>query len=1626
MNKLKLLLLAMFMLCGYNNVQADVVEGYTVDFNNKIEDVATNHAFKVAPGWGHIVDTYTDWGDVQYVTYTWNSASGVDESGALGAGLGHDTYDLLVTPLVKGKVSIQVKRYLDNSSFTPLIEFYKVTRENGVLKRGEKLTTNDFTMATVADGFQEITTTVGDWTMIGLRCHAVFIDDFAADNADIVYEKKMAIKNWTSNNPETVVADDNGNFNVSYTVTVENNGEAPLTPGTEGYELIMKTNDNRVVATLPIDQTLAVGATSEPISFIANLNISDYPDRLRYNIYNGLNADDWKYGDWIEPISNSPMLVITRSGLSTSLAAGSTINFGPTRTDVVYPMVIKNKGAQDLNITEIVLPEGFTSDAELPITLSTDAFKLVNITMSANAVGEKSGNMVFKGNVNDQTYQLAGKVVAEDKWFANFEDNKIPNDLIADGSNWRVSVNVTEQANEVNKYFAENNKVEATRMVTPKMVVAEGEALTFDAARCSGETAELKVYYSADRNEWTLARTLSADAADAADKFSDELIYNLLYANYKFTKFTVNNIPAGEWYIAFEAGNAKVDNIEAYALAVVEHDLTISNLNMPAQGTVNTAFNVSATVKNTLAKDEAIDDMTVEFHLGNDVMELDPQAVEAGGSTTYNFAYTPHEMGEQEAYFVVRIGEYEAKSEVKTVNVSDEVASNEVVVGNFTKTDNRGPVDLYYMNSEIESVYTADMLGIAPGTKITSISYYGYNPGDLDINIQLWIENTTDETPASFLKELVNTDNMTKVYDGNYTVPAGGNATDRAELLSFTPAEPFVYTGGSIRIVAKKTSASYKSAQFEVDGNDNTHTMFRRNDNAQTMLNVDFQTTNLPVVRFGTERTPATVTGTVTAADGGAAVEGAKVSYIYDNVMYSGTTDAEGKYEVVVKQDGLQYQFKVVKSGYAPYVKENVNVIETPVVDAQLEVATGLILEDVVIPEEGTVNTEMKATATVMNPLTEDLTADSYTAALFFGEEKVAEAKPVTVASEKSAKLRFNFYPHKEGQFNATIKIINGDNTLSSEPTQVTIGEEVGDKMIQVGDEINVADSKSFGNFYYNISEMQTIYTPDVLNLPKGAKINSISIKGYSQSAKDMTAYQSLFLENTTDAAISTAAPRDTAEMTKVFAKNVEMHLVAGTANNVSVVLQFDFDEPFVYDGGNLRLAFHSASKSYNRIYFVTDNARKSMCRYNDTDINKGNWEECGMAVAYMQVTVGSLVEGTVTAFSDNSPIADADVTVKSGGVEYYGKTDADGKYTVNVLKSDLNYDVTVKAEGYADDVQSISFNEGNVTLTHQMKKEFTVTGVVTDASDNSPLADVAVKFMNGEEVAAEAATDADGKYTISLLEPVAENYTMTAEKGGYNPFSEEMTITEQLTEKNISLTHAAYKVSGTVTDEETGEAIINAQVSLNDILTNTDGEGYYEVMLAWPVEESYTLSAKAEGYADVVFDVAITDQSTVKDITMLKLRNVVSGKVTNTAGASIEGVTITLTKGDETVDATTDADGNYAITVIQADGDYSFKASKAGYGDFDATLTFAGDDLTQDVVLYTDEELSIGGINANGSRIIAGKDGIIVEGADGTVVNIYNYAGQLIRSERVSGGTVKIELPQGLYIVNGVKLTVK
>lgn len=64
--------------------QAETVENYTVDFNSEIS--TSDHAFRVASNWKHIVDKYTDYGSDYYMSYTYSATGGVDGTGALYCG----------------------------------------------------------------------------------------------------------------------------------------------------------------------------------------------------------------------------------------------------------------------------------------------------------------------------------------------------------------------------------------------------------------------------------------------------------------------------------------------------------------------------------------------------------------------------------------------------------------------------------------------------------------------------------------------------------------------------------------------------------------------------------------------------------------------------------------------------------------------------------------------------------------------------------------------------------------------------------------------------------------------------------------------------------------------------------------------------------------------------------------------------------------------------------------------------------------------------------------------------------------------------------------------------------------------------------------------------------------------------------------------------------------------------------------------------------------------------------------------------------------------------------------------------------------------------------------------------
>ncbi len=122
--------------------RAETVAPYPVDFNTPIN--TNDHDFRVASNWGHIVHKYSDGYSDYWMSYSYKATDGVDGTGALYAGeqrAGDNwdyeyTYDLLVTPIVKGEVSLKIKRDYSTSAY---VELWSVYTDNGILKRLNKI-----------------------------------------------------------------------------------------------------------------------------------------------------------------------------------------------------------------------------------------------------------------------------------------------------------------------------------------------------------------------------------------------------------------------------------------------------------------------------------------------------------------------------------------------------------------------------------------------------------------------------------------------------------------------------------------------------------------------------------------------------------------------------------------------------------------------------------------------------------------------------------------------------------------------------------------------------------------------------------------------------------------------------------------------------------------------------------------------------------------------------------------------------------------------------------------------------------------------------------------------------------------------------------------------------------------------------------------------------------------------------------------------------------------------------------------------------------------------------------------------------------------------------------------------
>ena len=936
--------MAASVLC-VNEARADIVENYKMDFNKPISTTA--HDFKVASGWGHLVEKATFYDDYsydstdEYVKYSYTSTDGRDASGALMVGSqkltgyydSKEVKDLIITPAITGKSSIYVKNTL--SYMTSTIEFYAVTFKDGKYVVGNKLEV-------------EVPKTFADWTkidipeqnnqLIGIRAHYLYLDDFAADKADIQLQKSLLVTNVVNKGKDKTDCDADGNFPISYEVSITNNGDVELTEGMEGYSLSVKNSskNNAVVFTQPLKGNLAVGAsTTVTVSGTANCNT--YPNRNRYDVYEDL-TNTFKFGAWIEPVPYKPVLKM--SDTDGNIENGkATYAWGMVKESTDKTFEISNDGPAPLKLTSVVVPVGFTTSLTAPLTLQGHTKQQFTITMPATTPGIYSGEFkVSAEGVDDFKFNVSATVLDPSKYYVNFNDNKIPEGSYVEAG-WEVKQRDAESSD--NPYLLANgNQYTDNKFVTPLLKVAQGEKMTVDVARnnfyTDGDGVYLNIYYSADRTSWTLARKITAD------ELSDERAVDYTHYYSKLKTFVIDNIPAGNYYIGFGAGYTAIDNVYGFEKVDVAHDLMLAASYMPKTAVVNNAYTATATLRNINAKEEAADSYTASLYFDGEVVATAPaQAIAGGADADFTFSYTPHKVGAVEAYieFKNAADNYVVTTEKVSVDVKEELPVGTVTVGNGKTNENRAAIDWYDANNEgahVDNLYNAEMLekyGITKGTKITSISYtgtcssYSNSITVTDINLTAYV-GTVD---AATFEAGKNIESLQKV--DVYKDKTIEFVKDNTYTTTITLPEPIVWDGVSaIRVLTYVKASQYINVTFNCDD------AYKTSYQGDGLIGKDSELDPKPtaVAEFGIQTEPSVMSGKVTWKN--KAVAGATVTLTSGDVIYTGASDDEGAYSINVIQTDKKYHLTVAAPGYIDYAEKDVDLSQSINKDIALEV----------------------------------------------------------------------------------------------------------------------------------------------------------------------------------------------------------------------------------------------------------------------------------------------------------------------------------------------------------------------------------------------------------------------------------------------------------------------------------------------------------------------------------------------------------------------------------------------------------------------------------------------------------------------------------------------------------------
>lgn len=1330
--KHRLLLFVALVMATVASWAADV-SPYQTTFDTPIN--TADPAFRVASNWKHIVGKYSDsYGDY-YMTYSYQAEDGVEGSGALRAGeqrAGESYYDsetvtdLLVTPVVSGQVTLQVRR----RSSSAFVELYALNDDASA--RGDRL----YRIAgdELTDGeWQTVTFNVDAAQRIGIRAQFVDLDNFTAEHADITPEKSMTIASAEPSATSGMIhfeQQPDGSVLVKYTVTVTNTGDVALAPGDEGYSIsVFDRASGNVLLTTPVPEALAVGQTSAPFDVAGPVAATAWPSGYPYYIYCDLRENlqgSVVQRAWSDYVAYASKYTFRLAGTTKALTSYA---FGIVSEATTVQFEIANDGAAPLTIEGITVPAGFqmAETVTLPLTIAGQAVQTVTLTLPATPTGVAAGDLtiLYKeyGADAQSTYtlSLSGNMVAPGTWIADFnnaDDSKVvyPEGSIAeDGLNPDKTYHDGSYDYYLASYTSSSYAEADNRFITPLLHAEAGEAISFDAGRVKpGSTFFLKVYASKDRKTW---------GEPLASWTSDDLTTSLEMKSVTLPE-------GGNYYLAFAIFGTKLDNIVGLRKVDVDHDLYFRKVTQPTETQSGQEMSVSLEV--LPLTNEAATGYTVAYTLGQKryaIPSVDLTA-SARDRVTFDLTLTPEVPATVTlpAHFsIVLAGGDSIVSDAQQVTVTNEpefyLINRGETVGRYAPTSRTQPL-AFGITNKVGQQIALDIYnhGAAP-LHVTAIT--------LPEGFTASIENATVAPKQRAELDVTFAATEAGTYEGQLDITYLDAAQAEQHFLlpvSATLLDPTKWYTPVPEQDAPAGCTYEKNVQFTNNGtwSDPDYCINSTSTSANTFISPLLHAEAGEALQFDAKTYRSYwAEGAITVAYAQTREDLIDPAKRHDILTVSGESTDEAtllnadnyrNFQAVLPEAGDFYLGFVISGRAQLDNLYGLRLVDVPV-DLQLAAAS--------VPAEVMQNQPAQATLSVRNFGFTPVAGYTLTALVDgkpFQTIGTAEIDLTPRLNATPVDLAIPFRASTVGNVEVQLQLVSGDFTLTSEPVTITVTPEVASSEKQIGtfDDYNSAVPLYL---YYKNSENVTLYTAADLGLADGAKINQLTYKGYSSGA--FTSHVKVYYEWTDDteqAQPATSDNYDASQMTLAFDKDYDWQAV-GSYGDAQPMLTVTFPEPLVYvEGKSLRVFITSSADSYKGGFYFEQSTTtgRSYGHQNDgtAGVFDGSWSGKNSPVIYLGLEAESrTLTGTVTDEEGNA-VSGATVTLTStdgDGVAYTATTDQAGQYTLNVIQATRTYDALATYGLLTATAEGLTFDE-NQTQDFTLSAPTAISGVSADA----------------------------------------------------------------------------------------------------------------------------------------------------------------------------------------------------------------------------------------------------------------------------------------------------------------------